>query len=258
MEQIRSRDNARVKHACRLASSAEQRTQEGMFFAEGVRLCLDLCATLKVEYAFFTQKALDKHPEIGSLCEQAFLISEPVAQKLSETKMSQGLFCVFHTPQYTAQSLVAQNGILLCEAVSDATNVGALIRTAAGLGLGGVVLCQNSADAYSPRALRAGMGGVSHVPVLDGMSLETAVETLRELGAVFYAATLQNAKPIGELEPKSPFVLMLGNEGAGLSEQAIKYAQERVYIPMHGGVESLNVSAAGTVLMYHFRHFKGR
>ncbi|NLW79370.1 MAG: RNA methyltransferase [Ruminococcaceae bacterium] len=250
MEQaITSRANERVKYAGRLATSAAFRAQEGLFFAEGARLCFDLAKMLPVKLAFYTERMLLARPEVAHLAQEGLLVSDGVAEKLGDTKTPQGLFCLVHMPKASLADMNAATGVLLCENVGDPANVGAMIRSAAGLGLGGVVLSPGCADAFSPKALRASMGAVGRIPVVSS-PVDAAVAHLRAAGAVVLATTLEGAVPYTEAPQGRPFVLMVGNEAAGLSPEAVALADERIAIPMHRGVESLNAAAAATALMF--------
>ena len=94
-EPILSRDNARVKHACRLRESPAARREEGLFFAEGLRLCQDLAQGLDPVEAFCTPALLAAHPECAGLAGGCTVVSEQVAEKLSGTRTPQGVFCLF-------------------------------------------------------------------------------------------------------------------------------------------------------------------
>ena len=85
-EVIASRDNERVKRACKLRDSGARRAAEGRFLAEGLRLCTDLAQRLPPEEVYCTQKLLDAHPELAALGGRHFLVSDAVAAKLSDTK----------------------------------------------------------------------------------------------------------------------------------------------------------------------------
>lgn len=92
MEAITSRDNAKVKYAVRLAASAAFRAEEGLFFAEGPRLCLDLARRLPADCLFATQKALDAWPEAEQLAPTLYVVEPHVAEKLGGTKNTQGMY----------------------------------------------------------------------------------------------------------------------------------------------------------------------
>ena len=250
--EITSRANAKIKYAAHLAESAAFRAEEGLFFAEGKKLCLDLAARFACRTVFFTEKALRDAPALESLAPESYLLAPPVAEKLSETKSTQGVFALLETPCHTLADICLPQGVLVCETLQDPANVGAVLRTAAGLGWGGVVLAAGCADAFSPKALRASMGGAGRVPVVQAKSAAAACEALRAAGGVVYAAALQGAKPLAAVPLRCPPVLLIGNEGAGLSQEALRAADESVFLPMQNGVESLNAAAAAAILMYYF------
>lgn len=248
---ITSRDNERVKYARHIAESASFREGESVFFAEGRRLCLDLAQRLRPVAVFVTERCLAGfgQPPPG-LFDDAFVVSESVAQKLADAKTPQGLFCLFETPRAQLDDLDVGKGVLLCQQVQDPANVGAILRSAAGLGFGGAVLTDNCADPFAPKALRASMGALGRVPVVRGESLAAAASYLKGKGATLYAAALQNAVPLCEVKADGPFALLIGNEGAGLSGEALALAHQAVCIPMQNGVESLNAAAVAAVMMY--------
>ncbi|MDL2324668.1 RNA methyltransferase [Ruminococcaceae bacterium OttesenSCG-928-A16] len=252
MEHIASRENEKIKYAKRLATSAAFRAEEGLFFAEGRRLCFDLAETCAPTVAFVTAAFLKGCPQAASLAPQVFIISQPVDDKLSETKTPQGVYCLFKTPATSIEDLNPEAGILLCEDLQNPANVGAVLRSAAAFGFGGVVLAGSSADAYSPKALRASMGGVGRIPVLTSAALAPVAQALHKKGVTIYAAALEGGTPLPAEPLQKPFALLIGNEGAGLSPVALSLADKRVYIPMQNGMESLNAAVAASVLMFHF------
>lgn len=247
---ISSRENERVKYACHVAKSAAFRESEGLFFAEGRRLCQDLAKKLRPAMVFVSEACLQMLDADMPLLQDAFVVHESVAQKLAGTQSPQGLFCLFETPKAALAAVDAKKGVLLCENLQDPANVGAVLRSAAGLGFGGAVLLGESADPFSPKALRAGMGAQARLPLVCGESLAGAASFLKAAGVMLLAAALQNAVPLAEAGAKPPFALLIGNEGAGLSAGALAAADKAVYVPMHNGVESLNAAAAAAVMMY--------
>ena len=139
-EVIASRDNERVKRACKLRDSGARRAAEGRFLAEGLRLCTDLAQRLPPEEVYCTQKLLDAHPELAALGGRHFLVSDAVAAKLSDTKAPQGLFCVFPRRTKTLEAVRGGGRYVCLEHIQDPANVGALLRSAAAFGFAGAVL----------------------------------------------------------------------------------------------------------------------
>ena len=253
MQRIDSRTSDKVKALCRLRDSAAARREEHAFFAEGLRLCRDLSSTCTLRTLLVTEKALAAHPELAALPGEHLLVGDAVAEKLSDTKAPQGVFALFDLPGQ-AETVAPGSRCLVLENVQDPANVGALLRSAAAFGVGHVLLCGACADPFSPKALRAGMGTVGRLR-LHRTGVGEAAEALRAAGIPLYAAALQNSRPLDQVwpPPGAGVAVLVGNEGNGLTDEALAAADAAVRIPMAGGVESLNAAVAGGVLLWHFR-----
>ena len=254
-EHITSRENGKVKYACKLAQSAAFRTGENAFFAEGLKLCLELQKGCPLKVIFYTQAALEKTPALKKLpCEQ-YLVDDHVAEKLAGVRSPQGVFGIFEKPTANLAEMKKTGRLLALERVQDPGNVGALIRSAAAFGFGGILLSPGCADPFGPKALRASMGAAGRLPVLTVPCLPDALAQLESEGVACLAAALYNSRPLSEAVGPWPngLCLVIGSEGQGLSDDAIHACRETVRIPMTDRVESLNAGAAGSVLLWHFR-----
>ena len=118
-EKITSRENAKVKYACRLASSAAFRRTEGRFLAEGRKLCPELCRGAELETLFYTENALEKCPELAALPGEHYLVEDHVADKLADVGTHQGVFGVFRTPVHTLEEVCPGGRYLALERVQD-------------------------------------------------------------------------------------------------------------------------------------------
>jgi len=128
------------------------------------------------------------------------------------------------------------------EGIQDAGNVGAIIRSAAAFGIGSVTLDRQCADPWSPKVLRAGMGGHFAIGIRQVDDLVAAIGSARLICTVVHGG-----QPLREANLSGAWAF--GAEGAGLSPQVLAKAAERVTIPMAGG-ESLNVAAAAAICLY--------
>lgn len=152
METITSRENAKIKYACRLREEEKLRTADGLFFAEGPKLCLELARGCTLQTLYATEKALAHTPELEAFAGKTVLVTEPVAQKLSGTKTSQDVFGVFEHPGWQAADILAKGRrILALEAVQDPGNVGTLLRSAAAFGFDGVLLSKGARHPLPPK-----------------------------------------------------------------------------------------------------------
>ena len=180
-EKITSRENAKVKYACRLASSAAFRRTEGRFLAEGRKLCPELCRGAELETLFYTENALEKCPELAALPGEHYLVEDHVADKLADVGTHQGVFGVFRTPVHTLEEVRPGGRYLALERVQDPGNVGTLLRSAAAFGFDGVILSEGCASVYAPKTLRASMGAAVRIPVIETGAMPQAIALLRVL-----------------------------------------------------------------------------
>lgn len=147
--------------------------------------------------------------------------------------------------------------VILLESVRDPINVGAIIRSAAALGIGALILSADCADIYHPRTLRAAMGPLFSQPIFRVEDLEGSIRALRAEGRVVLAAALDDtALQLGSSKLQSSVALcaapcaVIGNEGHGLSRAVIEACDRTVYIPMRAGTESLNAGVAAALIMW--------
>ena len=252
---ISSRDNDKIKQACRLRDNESARRQAGLFFAEGPKLCLEAAKSCRCATLYATRRALDHTPELGALDAVTVPVSDPVADKLSSTKNSQGVYGLFVLPVPDPATLGTARRILALERVQDPGNVGTLIRSAAAFGFDAVLLGPGCAAPYAPRTLRASMGAAVRMPVLETDDLPAALTELRGRGVTCLAAALRHAVSLDAVGRSFPqgLCVVIGSEGQGLTDAAIDACDRAVRIPMTDLAESLNAAVAGSVLLWHFR-----
>ena len=255
MEKITSRENAKIKYACRLSSSAAFRRSEGRFLAEGRKLCPELARGAELETLFCTEAALEKCPELAALPGEHFVVEDHVADKLADVGTHQGVFGVFRTPVHTLEEVTAGGRYLALERVQDPGNVGTLLRSAAAFGFDAVLLSDGCASPFAPKTLRASMGAAVRIPVIEAGSMPETVAALRAKKITCLAAALYHSEPLSAASACYPdgVCVVIGSEGQGLTDATIAACNAAVRIPMTDRVESLNAGIAGSILLWHFR-----
>lgn len=255
MNRLDSVSNEKIKSAVKIASSSKVRKETGLFFLEGLRLCRDSAVTgAAIRYAFFTDKAYERFTEdaefICSKAQEAYLISEAVADKLSLTQTSQGFFCLCEKERALPLSALDSDGkYIALENIQDPANLGAICRTAEALGIKGAIL-SGCCDRYSPKSQRAAMGSLLRLPVFETEDLCADIEAFKEKGMKVYATSPDfSAKKITEVPMDGGTVCVIGNEGNGVSEKVFALC-EKITIPMLGNAESLNASMAAAITMW--------
>ena len=175
-----------------------------------------------------------------------FLLPEHVFASVCDTRTPQGVAAVLDrkTEEARGPRLVALDG------VQDPGNVGTIIRTADAAGFDGVLLSRDCADLFSPKVLRSTMGSVFRMGFSFPDDLPAALRELRGRGWSVLSSQL-DGDPFYERSGVSPsFVLIVGNEGNGVSEPVRAEATHRLRLPMRGGAESLNAAVAAGIMMY--------
>lgn len=254
MEKITGKNNDIIKGVKKLLSSSKQRKADGLFVLEGARLVFDvLNSFFDVKYFFITESAFDKYKSTAEQMidksESSFLISEEIANKLSETKNSQGVFAVCKIKE---QSLVLEPGnkYIALDNVQDPGNLGTIIRTAEALGINGIIV-GGGCDVYNPKVLRASMGSVLRMSVINCDNLADTLSDAKNNGFMLYATSPdENALKITGVDFSNGGICIIGNEANGISEEIKSISHELVTIPMLGRAESLNASVAAAITMW--------
>ena len=255
MEIVSSRKNANVRFLRQLLREKQTRDEHGIFAVEGDHLCGELVrAGFKVTFAAYTEKAAAKYPEtVAVLSEKAdtvIVITEELSEYISDTKSPQGLFAaaVIRGMADGAQTFDEKaRKIVVLDGVQDPGNVGTMIRAAEALGADGAMLLHGCADIWSPKTLRASMGSVFRLPVINA-----DVSDIPKLlnGFTLYGAMLDNtAKRLGEVKFPEKTAVVIGSEGAGISSEVAGLCDEKIYIPIKGA-ESLNAATAAAIIMW--------
>ena len=255
MEKITSRENAKVKYACRLASSGAFRRAEGRFLAEGRKLCPELCRGAELETLFCTEAALEKCPELSGLPGEHYLVEDHVADKLADVGTHQGVFGVFRTPVHTLEEVKKGGRYLALERVQDPGNVGTLLRSAAAFGFDGVLLSDGCASVFAPKTLRASMGAAVRVPVMEVGAMPAAIAALRAKNITCLAAALYQSQPLSAARPGYPggVCVVIGSEGQGVSKLFLEQGDAEWIIPMNPRCESLNAAVAAAIVMWQMQ-----
>ena len=179
----------------------------------------------------------------------ASLYSAPDAlfKLASEVETPQNVIFSCEQPQWTADALDAL--IMALENIQDPGNLGTILRTAEAFALGAVVLCEGCADPFSPKVVRSTMGAVFRLPCVT-LPLAEAAERLHKNGLPLYATALhEDSVPLSSVS-LSKAAAIIGSEGKGVTEQALRLSDRRVIIPMKGRAESLNAGVAAAIVIY--------
>lgn len=266
MEIITSVNNQRVKDVANLKQK-KYRTETGAFFAEGLRAVIEAVQFADLSELFFIKTEENKLTEIIKTAEEKgvrlYCVDEKVMAKLSDTKAPQGVLAVIKMPKDRLQKLnpgtSSDNNapVIILDRVQDPGNLGTIIRTADAVGALGLILLEGCVDAFSPKVVRASMGSLFHLPVIQDVFPEEALTWCYRHGYEPAATALKNAQNMYKADLSKKMAFIFGNEANGVAEELQAAAETRLFIPMAGQAESMNVAmAAGIVLFEGLRQRK--
>ncbi len=257
MDDITSKQNEKIKFAVKIKNDASFRKKEGLFFLEGLRLCLDaLESPIEVLSLFLTGSAILKYGDFLETLQKSsksvYKISDDIAEKLSDTKNPQGVFCICRLVNKSRSSpKIKKNGLYIAlENLQSPDNLGALARSAEALGIDGLIV-SGGCGIFNPKALRASMGSLLRFNIMETGDLPLFLEECLSRGMSVYAAVPdRDALSVKEMDRSKGMVAVIGNEGSGLSREVLSLCTSKVTIPMRGRAESLNAAAAAAVIMW--------
>jgi TrmH family RNA methyltransferase len=248
---VTSRSNTRVKQL-RAAFAGQARLSGGMVAVEGDNLLTEALRSGMVLKTVFVSEGRELPPRLPRHVEVMWLAEEVFASAV-ETRAPQGVAALLVPPVHRLDDVMerAEPLILVAAGLQDPGNLGTLVRSAEAFGAAGVLTTPGTVSAWNQKALRASAGSIFRVPVVGA-----GVEELKQLqnrGVRLVAAVPEDFDATIEAQAadfRGGCALLIGNEGAGLSEEMLALAEVRVTIPCPGQVESLNAAIAGSLLLY--------
>lgn len=248
---ITSKSNDLIKHIKSLHQK-KYRDEFGEYFVEGKKLVLEAI-----------QEKADVRKII--ICEDLFkenlnfpkydveYVNENVFNFISDTKTPQGILAVIKLRKKTEYT---GNVIFALDDIQDPGNLGTIIRTLDCAGINTLLLSNGTVDAYNPKTIRSTMGAIYRVSVIENLDLVSELQKLKTSGYKIVVTHLNTSKKHYDLDFNEKLVIVIGNEGKGVSEAVNNLADIRVKIPMLGRTESLNASVAASLMAYEYVRYK--
>jgi RNA methyltransferase, TrmH family len=262
--QLRSKDNPLFK-MIRLVSSGARRAPKQLVIAEGIRVLEEVAkADHEIEAVVFSED-FGANPKEKKLLEQwiskkirVYKTEGKVFQSISTVKTPQGAIALIKVPEITLASVVpSRNALMLCACgVQDPGNLGTLIRTGAAVGIDLMCTTKGTVSARNPKAIRSSAGAFFRVPVVEHAEVSEFRHYCEMHSIRLFSTDPREGVIYTEADLKSPAAIILGNEGAGFSEEAFS-AVPALRIPMADEIESLNVAVAGALVLFEASRQRG-
>ncbi|RSL32209.1 RNA methyltransferase [Salibacterium salarium] len=251
MNRIDSTKNPKVKNVKRL-SKKKYREREQQFVVEGWHLLEEVLSHEVVvqELLISENKEFRPHLDVSGL--PVTVVTEQVMNEMSHTETPQGILAICRMPDQTDVLLNQNNNYLFVDGVQDPGNLGTIIRTADAVGITAVILGEGTVDSYNDKVIRATQGSLFHLPVIKG-ELEEWIDGCNKRAIPVFGTAVGKGTTHSAIASQKGFALLVGNEGAGVQEKYLEMTDQNIYVPIYGNAESLNVSVATGILLYHLK-----
>lgn len=257
-ETITSKDNQKLKH---VRGVRDARASGDEIYIEGVRLAAEaMRSPIEIVSAFVSDAVADSD-EIFDIVTKltakrvsVVTVAAKIFGSISDTVNSQGIILTARRPIMFLNDIYSAAGklplIVHLQKVNNPSNLGAVIRTAEAAGVAAVFVSKDSADAFSPKAIRASMGSCFRLPIIDELELGAVAKWAAENGFATVAADISGKSGYTEIDWKKPSVVVFGSEANGLSADELDLIGEKMLIPMENNVESLNLAVSNGIVLF--------
>jgi len=254
---LTSKDNSFIKNL-RALVDPKHRKKEHAFLIEGVKMVEEALRDAVGVKSVVAAPSLVQHHGKGilKLAEhrgvEVLWISDRLMDAVAESKTPQPVMAIVAMKEYTEEGLFAHPSglIIVAHQLQDPGNLGTIIRTAEAVGASGLVITANTVDPFNAKAIRASMGSILRMPVVQIGNLPAFIGTCKQKGYQTVATALTGAKTHFDADFTRPTVIILGQESAGLPQEIMADIDLGIRIPMADAIDSLNVAVAAAVILY--------
>ena len=248
---ITSRDNPLVKSIGRLKQK-KYRQESGRYIMDGLHLVEEaLTSGQRPHYLLVEQERLgqyralmDRHKDLPW-----YVVGARLMKQLSTVESPQGIMAVMPIPQYSFQKVLETGTLLLIlDRLKDPGNLGTIIRTAWAFAVGAVLMMPGAVDPFNPKVVQGAMGGILHVPIVEGITLEQ-LQGLKASGYRLYGTAPAAPLSVYEADYRGRLGIVIGSEAQGLSPSVLACCDKNLAIPSRAGVDSLNAAVACGIIL---------
>ena len=231
-------DNSKIKDLKKLHNK-KYRDKKGLFLVEGKHLVLEAYKT------GYLKELLLEENELLPLDVMTYYMTNNVKNYLSELETPTNVIGVCNKKE----GIIKGNKIVYLDCIQDPGNLGTIIRSCVAFNIDTLVLSRDCVDLYNSKVIRASQGLVFHLNIVIA-DINEFCPNLKDNGYKIYGTKVTHGKSLKTIEKVSKFVIIMGNEGNGISELSSDYCDEFIYIDMNDKCESLNVGVATSIILY--------
>ncbi len=243
----------------RKLGSPNYRKKSGKFVLEGYHLLKEAFnAGIEIEAILCTDEFMSRavNRELLTRVGKTGIIkvSSRIFKAIAQTESPQGVGAIAHLPRHKDNFTEGnEHFILILDGIQDPGNLGTIIRTAAAASVDGIFLLPGTVEPYNPKALRAAMGGIFNLPVLQVAGIEHCCKFFTRKKFQLVAADPRGEIPYYNVDFSRPSAVVIGNESRGVQDRLLKKANIRASIPLKGKIAALNAAVAASVFIFEYR-----
>jgi RNA methyltransferase, TrmH family len=252
IESLHSPHVARVK-ALIGSKGAKERREQGLFVAEGLQCAREALTSQngpEIKILYGTEAGLSKISDFDLNDIEIVEVTEAVMKAMSDTVSPQGLIALCYKPESDISELspTGSSTFIYLHEIQDPGNAGTILRTADAMGISAIITSPDSVDMFSPKVVRSTAGSLWHIPVFEGISFDRVDKQLSGIQKFLLSSHAKTS--ILDLSISGDCIAIFGNEARGVDASSLGSGITEVTIPMAGRAESLNLSAAASIVMF--------
>lgn len=255
MIEINSKNNEIVKDLVKIRDQSKYRKEKSLFYVEGERIVSDSPTNL-IEKIFVLKDKVEYYKDFLDKIDdnKIYVLHDQAFDKVKDTVNSQGLIALinYNLINKLDDSIINQSKTcLILDNISDPGNLGTIIRLSEAANISLLILANNCCDIYNTKVIRACMSSIFRTNIYISNDIISDIAVLKSYSFNIYSTVLdESAKKYTDISYDDKSAIVLGNEANGISDEIRKVSDYKIYIPMCGKIESLNVSIAATAICY--------
>lgn len=246
MEIITSSDNKLIKELISLQNK-KQRHKSRKFLLESIRSIEEALIYNSTPELIVIREGMDLPDFLNDSKFKIIVVAEKLFNKISMTDNSQGIIGIYKFFETRINNLLDKKNIIFLDGIQDPGNLGTIIRSAAAFSIDGILIGPGTVDLYNDKVLRSSLGGIFALPIIDIKTEE--LKLFKKHGFSIIGAAL-GGKNLYKFNFNEKVIVGIGNENAGVSEEFMNIADDKVTIDINDKMESLNASVAASIIMY--------
>ena len=252
IESLHSPHVGRVK-ALIGSRGVKERSESGLFVAEGIQALREALTCQQgpaIETLYLSNSGAQRISDLDVAEVNVVEVSDAVMEAMTSTVTPQGILMVCSIPNFKLSeiAITPDSFFIYLDRIQDPGNAGTILRSADAFGARAIITSPESVDMYSPKVVRSTAGSLWHIPVFESIELPILLKELNNPERIVLSS--HASESIVDFRATGPCVAIFGNEGAGTSSAELAVNARTVAIPMSGQAESLNLSAAASIVMF--------